>query len=67
MTFLTGGFETSTKAFQFALYELAINPEIQKKLKKEINEILCKHNGQISYEAISEMEYLNNVVDGKTK
>lgn len=48
----------------FALYELAYRNEIQEKLRKEIVEVDKRHNGEITYEAISEMTYLDQVVNG---
>ena len=49
----------------FCLYELAINPDIQEVLRSEIDTVLEKHDGNISYEAIHEMTYLDKVVAGK--
>ncbi len=48
----------------FALYELAYRKEIQEKLRKEVIEVEKRHNGEITYEAISEMTYLDQVVNG---
>lgn len=47
-----------------ALYELAYRPEIQKKLREEINEISKRHDGKISYESLNDMQYLDQVVKG---
>jgi len=49
---------------QFALYELAKNPDVQHKARAEINQVLGKHNGEISYDSVSELEYLGRVIDG---
>jgi cytochrome P450 family 6 len=63
--FFIAGFETSSTTMTFCLYELAINPDIQEVLRNEIDTVLEKHEGNISYEAIQEMTYLENVVAGK--
>ena len=63
--FFIAGFETSSTTMQWALYELARNPDIQKKLQGEIDLVLAKHNNNVTYEAINEMEYLDGVVNGK--
>jgi cytochrome P450 family 6 len=49
----------------FCLYELAVNPDIQERLRAEIDTVLQKHGGNITYESIYEMEYLDKLVDGK--
>nr|UOV22656.1 cytochrome P450 6a23 [Epicauta chinensis] len=60
--FFLAGFETSSTTMTFALYELARQPRIQQKLRKEINDVLQKHNNQITYDAIKDMKYMNQVI-----
>lgn len=62
--FFIGGFETSSTTMTFAMLELAQNQEIQEKLRKEIKKVLTKHEGKISYEAVMEMRYLEQVING---
>nr|XP_014290842.1 cytochrome P450 6a2-like isoform X1 [Halyomorpha halys] len=59
--FLFAGFETSSSVQSFCLYELALNQDIQTKVKKEIDEIIEKHGG-LTYQAVYEMEYLDMVI-----
>jgi hypothetical protein len=49
----------------FALYELAMHPDVQTKLRAEIMQNLNKNNGQLTYEGIQEMVYLDMVVSGE--
>ena len=49
----------------YALYELALHPEIQHKLRAEIMQVLNKHNGQLTYDGIQEMSYLDRFVSGE--
>nr|CAD7417146.1 unnamed protein product [Timema poppensis] len=62
--FFLAGFETSSTTMSFVLYELAVNPDIQERLGAEIDEVLEKHKGKITYDAIHEMSYLDKVVNG---
>ena len=64
--FFIGGFETSSTTMSFCLYELALNQDVQQRLRIEIDDVLNKHDDQITYEAIQEMQYLDNVVSGNT-
>ncbi|KAK5640023.1 hypothetical protein RI129_010834 [Pyrocoelia pectoralis] len=58
--FYGAGYETSAATISFTLIELALNQGIQNKVREEIKIILEKHDGKITYEAVKEMEYLNN-------
>jgi len=63
--FLIAGYETSATTLSYALYELALNPEIQYRLRAEIMGVLNKHNGELTYNGIQEMAYLDMVVSGE--
>jgi cytochrome P450 family 6 len=64
-SFLVGGYETSATTLSFALYELALHPEIQHRLRAEILQVLKKHNGELTYDGMQEMSYLDRVVSGE--
>jgi cytochrome P450 family 6 len=64
--FFIAGFETSSTTMTFCLYELAVNPDIQGRVRNEIDTVLERYGGNITYESVFEMEYLNKVVSGKT-
>ena len=55
--FLIAGFETATTTLSFVLYELALHPVIQNRLRAEIMQVLNKHNGELTYHGIHEMAY----------
>lgn len=57
------GFETSSSALSYTLYELALHPEIQDKTRREINKVLEEHNGEVTYEAINSMDYVGQVIN----
>lgn len=60
--FFLAGFETSSTALSYALYELSINQELQDKTRAEIEKVLAKHDGQVTYDAIMNMEYCGQVI-----
>jgi len=65
LTFLIAGFESSASTLNFALYELALHPEIQESLRAEILQVLSKHDGKLTYDGIQNMSYLDRVVSGE--
>lgn len=62
--FFIAGFETSSTTMSFALYELSKHPAIQDKVREEIIQVLKKHNNQVTYDAVKEMKYMGQVIEG---
>uniref|UniRef100_A0A182PZ92 Uncharacterized protein n=1 Tax=Anopheles epiroticus TaxID=199890 RepID=A0A182PZ92_9DIPT len=60
--FFLAGFETSSTAMSFCLYELALNEELQEKARENINEVM-KNFDTISYEAVHEMKYIEMCIN----
>lgn len=63
--FFVAGFETSSTALSFCLYELALNPEVQEQLRDEIDSTLEKYEGKITYDGIQSMSYVDKVIAGE--
>jgi cytochrome P450 family 6 len=61
--FFIAGFETSSTTMTFAMYELSKHQELQDKVRDEVNTVLAKHEGKITYEAIQEMKYMDQVIN----
>ena len=58
-----GGFETSSTLITFILYELAINPDIQERLRVEIKTEIEKNNGKLTYDLLFDLKYLDQVMN----
>lgn len=58
--FFAAGFDTTGMMITFILYELASNPEIQEKLRDEIESVIQNH-GEFTYETLADMTYLDQV------
>lgn len=63
--FFLAGFETSSTTMSYALYELSQNMDIQRRAREEIVTVLARHGGQLTYEAIMEMHYIEQILNGK--
>lgn len=57
-------FETSSTTLTFALYELALSPDVQETLRDDIQTVLSRHGNELTYEAMLDMKYLQMVIDG---
>jgi len=62
---LLTGYETSGSNVSFAQKELALKPEVQQRVRDEILQVLSKHDGKLTYDAIKDMSYLVRVVSGE--
>ncbi|XP_067005524.2 cytochrome P450 6k1 isoform X2 [Anabrus simplex] len=62
--FFGAGFETTSITLSFTLYEMAVNPRIQARLREEIASGVKEQGGSLTYEAINGMKYLDMVVSG---
>ena len=65
--FLLTGYETSGSTVSFAMYELALHPEVQQRVRAEIVQVLSKHDGKQTYGGIKDMSYLDRVVSGEER
>lgn len=62
--FFLAGFETSSTTLSFCLYEFVKNPAIQERVHNEICEVLKKHDGQLTYDSLLDMKYLEACIEG---
>lgn len=62
MVFFFAGFETISTAISFMAYELAVNPDVQDKLRNEILQVYEECDGKLTYDVVLGMKYLDMVV-----
>uniref|UniRef100_A0A8B9KJV0 unspecific monooxygenase n=1 Tax=Astyanax mexicanus TaxID=7994 RepID=A0A8B9KJV0_ASTMX len=60
--FMVGGYETTSTALTFLLYNLATNPDCLNKLVEEIDETF-PHGAPVTYDALIKLEYLEMVIN----
>ncbi|XP_012526854.1 cytochrome P450 9e2-like [Monomorium pharaonis] len=61
--FFLAGFDTISTAMCWMTHVIAVNSDVQSKLREEIDNVLIKTNGKPTYEAINGMKYLDAVVN----
>ncbi|XP_053675742.1 cytochrome P450 6d3-like [Anopheles nili] len=57
--FYVAGAETSTATISFTLHELSHNPVVMAKLQREIDEMMERNKGVITYDNINELKFLD--------
>ncbi|XP_066599290.1 uncharacterized protein [Prorops nasuta] len=60
--FFGAGYESSSSAMFFTLYELALQPELQAKLRNKITSAIQENGGKVTYEMVLSLDYLNMVL-----
>lgn len=61
--FFFAGFETSSSTLSLVLHQLAVNTECQEKARAEIVEVLEKYDGEVTYESLTKITYLEQVIN----
>lgn len=62
LSFYVNGFETSSNTLSFVSYHLATHPDVQEKLRQEITSKIAKYEGVLTFEALKEMTYMEQVI-----
>ncbi|XP_065167280.1 cytochrome P450 9e2-like [Atheta coriaria] len=62
LIFFFAGFDTISTMMSFLCYELAVNPDVQEKLRQEIDGTLEENKGKISYDVLNKMKYMDMVI-----
>lgn len=63
--FFLAGFETSSTGMAFCLLELAQREDVQERVRCEIKQVLERSKGEITFDSLQEMKYLDMVLEGK--
>ena len=60
---LMAGFETTSSLLTFVSYVLAVHPEVQEKLRQEIQEAKDNNEGVLEYDTLMSLPYLEAVIN----
>jgi len=67
VAFFLAGFDSISTLLCFAAHQLATHPDVQSRLQEEIDMTLNRDGGNLTYEAVHGMKYLDMVVSGIMK
>ncbi|XP_076303805.1 cytochrome P450 9e2-like [Lasioglossum baleicum] len=56
------GFESSRLTLAYVAYQLAVHPDVQEKLRYEIKSIIAKNNGELTFECLKDLKYMEQVI-----
>ncbi|KAL0273544.1 UNVERIFIED_CONTAM: hypothetical protein PYX00_006177 [Menopon gallinae] len=62
VTFFTESYETISMTASFALHYLALDKDLQDRLRQEVDDTLESCGGKLTYEAAIEMKLMNNII-----
>lgn len=61
-SFFLEAYESASIALSFLCFQLACHPEIQEKVRQEVNTVLSKYNEELDYEALQDLTYMEQVL-----
>ena len=59
---LVAGYDTTGTTLAFACYYLAKNPNVQEKLREEVEEIIGDSDKQLTYDNLQNMTYVDQII-----
>ncbi|KOC64924.1 Cytochrome P450 9e2 [Habropoda laboriosa] len=62
LSFYVDGIESSSITLSFIGYHLALHTDIQEKLRDEVNAKIAKYDGVLTFDALKEMTYMEQVI-----
>ncbi|XP_023020273.2 cytochrome P450 6a2 [Leptinotarsa decemlineata] len=63
LNFFIAALDTSPNTISFTLFELARNPDIQERVREEIEEVLIGNDGVLNTDCLKQMKYLLQVIN----
>ncbi|XP_037713957.1 uncharacterized protein LOC119549770 [Drosophila subpulchrella] len=63
VVFLKAGYEQTANTLSYVLYELALHPELQIRVREELKKAIERHEGNINYECIQSLAFMGQVIN----
>jgi cytochrome P450 family 6 len=65
VVFFLAGFETTATTLTYAIYAMAQRKDLQEKARESVKKVLEKYDGEFTYEAVNEMQYIEQCINGE--
>lgn len=52
-------------AFSLSSHAMALNPDMQNKIREEVRTVMANNDGKMSYDALKELKYMDMFIAGK--
>ena len=62
-SFYADAITTNTVTLSWIGYQLSVHKDVQEKLRAEVQSTIAKHGGKLTYEALKEMTYMDQVMN----
>jgi cytochrome P450 family 9 len=62
--FILAGFDTTQSLLLFCAYALALNQDVQERLRDEVNGVVDENDGELTYDGLQKMTYLDMIING---
>ncbi|EDX07156.1 GD11088 [Drosophila simulans] len=63
VVFLKAGYEQTANTLSYVLYELALHPELQVRVREEVKKAIERHDGHITHEGIKSLTFMGQVIN----
>lgn len=62
LIFFFAGFDSVSTLMCYMAQELAMHPDIQQRLREEVDTVLANNDGKVNYDSLSKMQYMDMVI-----
>merc|ERR1719495_339797 len=62
LVIMVAGYDTTGSTLSFVCYQLAKNPDVQERLRNEVEDVMDGNENELGYEDIKKMTYMDQVL-----
>lgn len=66
-SFFVDMYETTSITMNYVSFQLAMHVDVQEKARNEVRSVMNRHNGQLTYDALKDLTYMDRVINESTR